>query len=67
MKFAKYEGASTDGYVKELTELNDSTAVIILNATLNAKNALGIFSKSIYEVKATLNCDGYKVTEINKL
>jgi hypothetical protein len=66
LKYAKYEGSSSDGYVKELKEIDEKTAEVVVIATLKAKNALGVFKNTEYEVKATLNCDGYKVNEISE-
>ena len=65
LKYAKFEGASTDGFVKELTEVNDSTATVIVSASLKAKNAFGVYKNSFYDVEATLNCSGYTVLSIS--
>ena len=67
LKYAKYEGATNSGTVMELSEINDSTATVIVQATLTAKNALGVSKNTLYSIKATLSCDGYSVDEINQL
>ena len=51
----------------ELSEINDSIATVIVQATLTAKNAFGVSKKTLYSIKATLSCDGYSVDEINQL
>lgn len=67
LKYAKYEGATTNGAVIELTEINDSIATVIVQATLTAKNAFGVRKNTLYNIKATLSCDGYSVDDINQL
>jgi len=67
LKYAKYEGASSDGYVKELKEIDEKTAEVLVIATLKAKNAFGVFKNTQYEVRATLNCNGYNVIETSEI
>ena len=67
LQYAKYEGASSDGYVKDIEEIDENTADVIVIATLKAKNALGVFKNTAYEVKARLNCDGYNVIAISEI
>jgi hypothetical protein len=45
LKYAKYEGASSDGYVKELKEIDEKTAEVLVIATLKAKNAFESWNK----------------------
>ena len=67
IKYAKYEGGTSIGVVTELTEINDSIATVNVQATLTAKNAFGVIKNTLYNIKATLSCDGYSVDEINQL
>jgi len=67
IKYAKYEGGTSIGVVTELTEINDSIATVIVQATLTAKNAFGVRKNTLYNIKVTLSCDGYSVDEINQL
>ena len=65
LKYAKFDGATASGIVKELKEVNDSTATVIVSATLKAKNAFGVYMNTTYDVEATLNCNGYSVVNIS--
>ena len=66
LKYAKYEGASANGYLVSSNEVGDGTWVVEVNASLKAKNAFGVYSYTEYTVKAKLFCQGHSTISITK-
>ena len=66
LKYAKYSGASVDGYL--LSEVKDEQGnwTVEVEAFLKAKNGFGAYSTKSYIVKAKLFCDSYKILDIKE-
>ena len=66
LKYAKFEGATTEGIFMEQVKTEDENLVRV-KSILTAQNAFGVYSKSIFIVDARLYCDGYSVIAINQI
>jgi hypothetical protein len=64
LKYAKYEGASADGFLISQEKKEDGNYIVEVESYLKAQNAFGVYSTTKYKVTAILYCDGYTVTNI---
>ncbi len=66
LKYAKYSGASTDGYVTKKTKTEEGNWIVEVSASLTAKNAFGVYSTTYYIVEAKLYCNSWELLNIKK-
>lgn len=66
LTYAKYSGASTDGYVTKKTKTEEGNWIVEVEASLRAKNAFGVYSTTYYVVEAKLYCDSWELLNIKK-
>jgi len=66
LTYAKYSGASADGYVTKQTKTDDDNWIVEVEASLRAKNAFGVYSTTYYVVEAKLYCDSWELLNIKK-
>ena len=66
MKYAKFEGAKTEGVFISRVELGEET-IVKVKSTLTAQNGFGVSKKTHFIIEASLQCNGYTVISVNKI
>ena len=66
MKYAKFEGAKTEGVFVSKRESGEET-IVEVNATLTAQNGFGVSKTTDFVIEGSLQCKGYTVISVNKI